>query len=260
MRALFLIAPLSLAALTGCGFVTGNALGVLFSEDGDLGLTDASVGGFWAGSGVVCLSSSDPSAVADAGLYTVRGRVVSDESVEEGSELGNLVPCDGDPGRVLTVETSAGETYQLGYAWRDPSGYDMTPWPSVDTGEVVNITVRQGESADTLAAGMAVTDSSGTLVYALEAGHGEAGLANGDIDGLVVRSDREISRMEDETCGQRVSLALDFSAAGSNLTLMEGEDNGMVIDEDYFTTCSIASHDIEDCEDSLGEVSWVLFR
>ena len=189
MRALFLIAPLSLAALTGCGFVTGNALGVLFSEDGDLGLTDASVGGFWAGSGVVCLSSSDPSAVADAGLYTVRGRVVSDESVEEGSELGNLVPCDGDPGRVLTVETSAGETYQLGYAWRDPSGYDMTPWPSVDTGEVVNITVRQGESADTLAAGMAVTDSSGTLVYALEAGHGEAGLAKGDIDGLVVRSD-----------------------------------------------------------------------
>lgn len=264
MRALLWFAPLSLAALPGCGFVTGSAVGVLFSDEGDLGLEDpTNVGGFWAGTGVVCLGSSNPTIAPDAGLYNVSGRVVSEETVLDGSStdaLGNLVACDGEPGRVMTIEATNGDIYQLGYAWRDPSGYDMTPMPNVEIGRAVDVTVRQGATVGSGSAGMAVFAGDGTLVYALDAGRGEPGLADGDIDGLRVRADREISRMEDESCGMRVSLALDFSSTEGTLTLLEGEDSSMEIGDDFFVTCSIASHQIEDCEEDVGEVSWVMFR
>ncbi|MCB9759528.1 MAG: hypothetical protein H6739_06780 [Alphaproteobacteria bacterium] len=260
MRTALFISAASLAALTGCGFVSGTFVGSSLFGDG-VGLDpgyyyDVDVSEAWSGSGVVCLGS-DAEVEADAGFYQIRGRILSDS--DDSRDIGNLVPCADAPGRVMTIETASGDVYELGYAWLDAYGYNVTPWPNLSEGQQVTVTVRQGDAEDTLSAGMAIQDSSGELVYALEAGRGEPGLAAGDIEGLTFDVD-EVGAATEADCGNRVALAQQFVSSNDTLTLYEGEDAGMMVGDEYFTTCNIASHDVEDCDQTVGQNAWVMFR
>ena len=92
----------------------------------------------------------------------------------------------------------------------------------------------------------------------MEAGHGEAGLAQGDIEGLSVDATRKVGTIESD-CGEATSVAIDFESAEDSLSLYPGEDAGMVIEDSYYTTCNINSYQSDDCAEG-GEVSWVMFQ
>lgn len=248
----------SLALLTSCGFAAGSLTGnALFGDESyDIGY-DMDYDGAWSGSGVVCLRSDSGVAAVD-GLYNLRGRVISDE-VASGF-TGNVIPCSEAPGRVLTVQSNDGETYELGYAWRDSSGWDMTPWANISRGDTVELLVRQSVE-DPSSAGFALFQANGSLVYALEASRGAQGLAANDIPGLSYRIGEEVGAYATEGCGDRLSLTVEFETEAGATTMYEGEDFGMQVGDDYMTTCSIASYEYtEDCDQPASQVSWVMFR
>lgn len=260
MRSIILLSAVSLTSLTGCGFVSGSMLGssMFGDEEFSYGVDyETEFASAWSGDGVVCLGTLSEGVEPDMGSYQLRGRVVSDG--EDNRDIGNLVPCAHDPARVMVIETASGDVYQLGYAWLDAYGYDVTPYPNVSPGQSVDLVVRQGDSEGTLSAGFALFAADGSLVYALEAGYGEPGLASGDIPELTVSSDTVVSS-SDADCGVRSSLAQQFVSDSDSLTLYEGEDAGMMYDGEYYTTCNIASNEVEDCEESAGQVSWLMFR
>lgn len=260
MRSLLLFgASASLAVLTSCGFAAGNlTASVLFGEDLSDFATSADYDGLWAGSGVVCLASEDAE-VSSTGLYEISGRVIADEA-PTAEFTGNLIPCADAVGRVLTVQADSGEIYELGYAWVDSSGWDMTPWPSVNRGQNVDLVVRQSPG-DADSAGFALFHANGRLVYALEASRGAPALIDGDIPGLAYRVGEEAGAFSTESCGDRLSLTVEFVTDSGMTTMYEGEDFGLQVGEEFMTTCSIASFEYtQDCDEPAAEVSWVMFR
>ena len=248
----------TLAVLSSCGFAAGSLTGnALFGDESyDIGY-DMDADGAWSGSGVVCLRS-DSGVAAEDGLYNLRGRVISDE-VASGF-TGNVIPCAEAAGRVLTVQSNDGETYQLGYAWRDSSGWDMTPWANISRGDTVELVVRQSLE-DTESAGFALFQANGSLVYVLEASRGAQALTSGDIPGLSYRIGEDVGSYATEGCGDRLSLTVEFETDAGMTTMYEGEDFGMQVGDEYMTTCSIASYEYtEACDEPAAEVSWVMFR
>lgn len=251
----------TLAVLTGCGFVGGALVGSTLDGDGfgfegpDYYEVDSV--GSWAGTGVVCLGSDATSLTPDAGYYEFEGSLVSD--LNDTTDVGNLVPCVEDPARVLTLRTDAGEVIEIGYAWLSYDGWDSTPGIWLEEGTPLRVVIRQGDSEGTLSAGMAIFHE-GQLLYALEAGHGEPALAEGDIPNLSYRSG-DVVGQSDEDCGTRLSLTQEFISDEQSLTLYEGEDQPLSMDGEYYTTCSIASFAFEDgCDEYLSESSFVMFR
>lgn len=249
---------ISLALLTSCGFAAGSLTGnALFGDEAyDIGY-DMDYDGAWSGSGVVCLRT-DSGVPTEDGLYNLRGRVISDEAAS--GFTGNVITCSEAAGRVLTVQSNDGETYEIGYAWRDSSGWDMTPWANISRGDNVEVLVRQS-TEDSASAGFALFQANGRLVYALEASRGSQGLASNDIPGLSYRIGEEVGSYATEGCGDRLSLTVEFETDSGSTTMYEGEDFGMQVGDDYMTTCSIASYEYtEDCDQPAAQVSWVMFR
>lgn len=245
-------------AMTGCTFV-GGALysSSQWGDDYGLGIADGyALATLGSGTSVVCLGA-DTEVDADQSLLEIRGVVVSDEMLAV--DVGNVIPCEQDPARILTVVDGDGVTWEVGYAWYASDGYDMTPVPDVVPGQQVVVTVRQGDSGpDSTSAGF-VVDTSRGMLYAMEAGHGEQGLAPGDIRGLDVEATREAGSIESD-CGENTPLILDFESSSDALSLYPGEDAGMDIDGDYYVTCNINSLQVaDDCDDD-GEISYVLFK
>ncbi|MCP4806620.1 MAG: hypothetical protein GY913_29330 [Proteobacteria bacterium] len=257
MRKLALASTLALS-LTGCTFVGGALYGsAQWGDDFGMGLADGyALATLGSGTSVVCLGS-DIEVPADQDLFEIRGEVVSDEMISV--DVGNVIPCEQDPARVLTVVDGDGATWEIGYAWYAADGYDLTPVPDLVEGQQVMVTVRQGASgADSTSAGF-VVDSSRDMIYAMEAGHGEAGLASGDIADLDVSATREAGSIESD-CGENIPLIIDFESSSDALSLYPGEDAGMEIDGEYYVTCNINSLQVaDDCEDD-GEISYVLFK
>ena len=92
----------------------------------------------------------------------------------------------------------------------------------------------------------------------MEAGHGEAGFALGDVEGLSVET-APIDGLDDgDDCTDSVSQ--NFRSGTDQLTLYPGDDAGMEIDGQYLITCNITSFEVpDDCGDQ-SESSWVMFR
>ncbi|MCK6516107.1 hypothetical protein L6R46_13760 [Myxococcota bacterium] len=256
--ALLSASTLLISALTGCGFAAGSFVGSLLTGD-ELSYFDiADSSGMWSGSGVVCLGG-DESLVSEDGLYTIRGRFIRDEAAPADFN-DNLIPCADEPARVATIRDDAGNTFRLGYAWRDSGGWDITPWVNVFEDEQVSLVVRQGDSEGTTSAGFGLTNSRGGLVYALEANRGEPGLAANDIPGLSYRVGEVVGTAQSDECGERSSFTLEFVADGQTITMFEGEDLAMEITDELMTVCTIASYELSgDCADPV-QSSWVMFR
>lgn len=258
MRKLFFVsASASLFALSGCGFAAGMMAGSSMLGEGP------NWGGFeddWAlsaftGTSVVCLGADQEVENTD-GLFEIRGTVVADQM--SNLDIGNIIPCEGDPARVLTIEDEDGIQWEVGYAWYAGDGWDSTPAVNVWRGDMVEVVVRQGESSvNSTAAGFAVYDTNGVL-YAMEAGHGEAGFAPGDVEGLSVET-APIDGLDDgDDCTDSVSQ--NFLSSTDQVTLYPGDDAGMEIDGEYLITCNITSFEVpDDCGDR-SESSWVMFR
>jgi hypothetical protein len=256
MRKLLVLSAAGMGlALTGCSFAGGALLGnSLWGENG-YGIAQDFVLASMAGTSVVCLGT-DADVDLDQEVFVIDGVVVSDEASDR--DIGTVVGCQQDPARVLTIRDQDGNDWEVGYAWLDSDGWDMTPAPSVSEGERVEILVRRGPSVDSLAAGFTLSDSQG-VIYAMEAGHGEGGLAQGDISGLTVDATRAVGTVDND-CGEATSVAIDFESEDDHLSLYPGEDASMVVDDEVFVTCNINSYESDDdCHDG-GEVSWVMFQ
>ena len=257
MRSIVLASTVALS-LTSCTFVGGALYGsAQWGDDYGMGWADGyAMTALGSGTSVVCLGS-ELVVPEDQRFFEIRGTVVSDEM--SNVDVGNVVPCEQDPARVLSVVDADGALWEVGYAWYDSAGYDLTPVPDLVEGQQVVVTVRQGDSgADSTSAGFLVDTSQG-LLYAMEAGHGEAGLAEGDIQDLSVSATREAGSIESD-CGENTPLIIDFESSSDALSLYPGEDAGMEIDGEYYVTCNINSLEVaEDCDDD-GEISYVLFK
>ena len=258
MRKLLLVsASASLLALSGCGFAAGMMAGSSMWGDGPSwgGLEDDWALSAFSGTSVVCLGADADVDNAD-GLFEIRGTVVADRV--SNLDIGNVIPCETEPSRVLSIEDEDGVIWDVGYAWYAGDGWDSTPAVNVWRGDVVELVVRQGESSvDSTAAGFAVFDTTG-MVYAMEAGHGEAGFAPGDVDGLTVATAPIEGLDDNDPCTD--SISQNFSSDTDDLTLYPGDDAGMEIGGDYFVTCNITSFEVpDDCGDT-SESSWVMFR
>ena len=254
-KLLFLSAAGSAMVLTGCSFAGGALLGNSLWGDNGYGIADDFVLASMAGTSVVCLGTDAP-VDGDEEVFVVEGVVVED--VASDADIGNVVGCQQDPARVLTIRDEDGNRWEVGYAWLDNDGWDMTPAVNAYRGDRVELLVRPGASEGSMAAGFTLSDEAG-VIYAMEAGHGEAGLAPGDFQGLDVGVGQQVGTVDND-CGEATSVALDFESSEDALTLYPGEDAGMVIEDSYFVTCNINSFETaDDCNDG-GEVSWVMFQ
>ena len=96
------------------------------------------------------------------------------------------------------------------------------------------------------------------LLYAMEAGHGEAGFADGDVESLQVET-RAIGDLDDgDDCTDAVSQT--FTSGSEELILYPGDDAGLEVNGEYFVTCNIASFEVAEGCDDVAESSWVMFR
>ncbi len=256
MRKILLLgASSSLLVLSGCGFAAGMLAGSSVWGDGPSwgGLDDEWALSSFQGTSVVCLGADQD--VENTGLFEIRGTVLNDRV--SNLDVGNVIPCEQEPARILSIEDEDGVVWEVGYAWYTGDGWDSTPAVNAWRGDYVELVVRQGDSAGT-AAGFAVYEPSG-LLYAMEAGHGEVGLADGDVDSLQVET-RAITELDDgDECTDSVSQ--NFTTDTDELILYPGDDAGLEIDGEYFVTCNIASFEVQaGCDDQVAESSWVIFR
>lgn len=251
---LLLSSAVTLASLTGCGFVGGALVGnALWSDGYELGMDDWQVNGFGAGSAVVCLGADADIEPADS--YVISGRVVQD--VGDRTDVGNLIPCQDEPYRVLTVEDADGVQWDIGYAWIAADGWDQTPAVGIWEDTRVEVVVRSGLSEGSESAGFVVHDAEG-MAFAMEAGFGEPALSTDDIP-LEIGAGSAIGTIEHD-CGDASTVSIEFTSDSDSLTLYPGEDESMFVGSSYYTTCNINSIELTDDCDDVSETSWVMFR
>ncbi len=257
MRKMILLgASASLLTLSGCGFAAGMLAGSSMWGDGPSwgGMDeDWAVSGF-TGTSVVCLGADQD--VENTGFFEIRGTVVNDRI--SSLDIGNVIPCEQEPGRVLSIEDDNGVIWDVGYAWFAGDGWDSTPAVNVVRGSMVEVLVSQGASGiDSTAAGFVVYDTSG-MVYAMEAGHGERGFSS-DVDGIRVETELIEGINDGDDCTDSISQT--FTSDTDRLTLYPGDDASLEVDGEYIITCNITSFEVvDDCNDTVSESSWVMFR
>jgi hypothetical protein len=244
----------ALTVSTGCTVLPGAMLGS--NLWGDQNLFNQGIDRGLAGNAVVCLGSDAP---VEAGLatYEFAGELIPfDWDAQAPEAFDNLVPCWTDVDYVTQVEDADGNTWTIGHAWLDSDGWDMTP--TIWQDGHVEVLVRNVQDSD--AAGVVVTQRGSTL-YAMESGRGGSALHAGDVPGMDVSTRDSSGITVNDNCGERTTLSIEFQTDDDRLVLYPGEDEGLSIDGEYYTTCSIESVEYDDpCDDSPSETSWVMFK
>ena len=253
---LFLFTASALALSTGCTFAGGAILGGQLFGDREL-VPEPGMAGF-TGTSLVCLGSDAPLTEdeIDQGLFQVNGRVNGTFNARDVGFDDNVVPCWTEPEVVFEIEDVDGNTWQVGYAWMDGEGWDMTPWVSAREGSRVDITVRHEPGTE--AAGFAVSRND-NLLYVLESGRGDRGFREGDVPGLRVdRADTLGSTQS--SCGEAQRFSIEMETESDELVLYPGEDVQIdTEDGEGLIVCSIEAIEYgNDCQD--GELSYVMFR
>jgi len=256
-KMIFLGASASLLTLSGCGFAAGMLAGSSMWGDGPSWGGDGDDWGISAftGTSVVCLGADED--VENTGFFEIRGIVVNDRV--SSLDIGNVIPCEQEPARVLSIEDDNGVIWDVGYAWYAGDGWDSTPAVNVLRGSMVEVLVSQGESGiDSTAAGFVVHDTTG-MVYAMEAGHGERGFASDDVADVWVETELIDGLDDGNDCTDSVSQT--FTSDTDRLTLYPGDDASLEVDGVPIITCNITSFEVAgDCDDTVAESSWVMFR
>ncbi len=253
----FSLLAASLALTTGCTLAGGALVGSQIWGDGpEMGGLDSPMG--FTGTSLVCLGTdaelSDEE--RDQGIFELNGaRVNGTFDITQVDFQDNVVPCWTEPEYVFEVEDADGAIWQVGYAWMDASGWDMTPWVNVNEGSRVDVTVRHLPGTD---AGGFVVSRNDNLIYVLESGRGDRGFHENDVPGMRVQKAGTIGSLETD-CGQADSFAIELETDSDELTLYPGEDTTIESDGESLTVCSIEAVEYED-DCGTNELSYVIFR
>jgi hypothetical protein len=254
----FTLLATTLAMSTGCTLAGGALVGNQLFGDQDIGIgmSEPGMAGF-TGTSLVCLGSDAELSDEEIseGLYEINGRV---NGTYNASDIGfddNVVPCWTQPEVVFEIEDVDGNTWQVGYAWMDGSGWDMTPWVSAREGSRVDVTVRH--EVGTEAAGFVVSRND-ELLYVLESGRGARGFRSDDVPGLAVNRHDDLGTI-DTDCGSASRFAIELESDDDRLVLYPGEDTGFETGGESLTVCSIEAIEYED-DCNTGELSYVMFK
>ncbi len=253
----FTLLAASLAMSTGCTFAGGALIGNQLWGDQRIGEVEPGFSGF-TGTSLVCLGTdaelSDDE--RDAGVFEINAaRVLGTFSTGDRRFDDNVVSCWTEPEYVFEVEDADGNTWQVGYAWMDGEGWDMTPWVNAREGSRVDVLVRSEPGTE--AAGFVVSRND-KLLYVLESGRGDRGFREDDIPGLRVDRAENIGTI-DRGCGEGTTFSIELESDSDRLVLYPGEDTGFETGGESMTVCSIEAVEFED-DCATSELSYVMFR